>query len=591
MKQSHLTTILLALSMYSTASVAQMTDYEREKLLSLLQNTAIEQNLDIFDGSAFNPEVDLETGYRYMTGYITQMNKVVHGINGMTSPARSSDHGRQFIAEAQEKLTYSKAMRSAFRDFEKAKKSAPVSKPTSTTTGSTTKTVKTIESEGEVLSPEQLVSVQLHFNALEDLMASGSFDGSAINPTLSWEDAQAYQQQFLSIVNTATDAYNNLPDQAKTSDAGKVLRSELQKHLDIARIVNGALFNHRALLQRRIAETTKKKQIENNQRREQARRKRENQAQLSADAAAAVDAQLQDQRARLAPVCDAFSKEVMTRRNQRRMTAYFQNADAIKSDYKSMSRFLTLAESISTRCAKPDYSALLKTSCSDSQDLDPKSWCETATTARTTMRNHILRETSSWETIAENRYISADKLDRSNGWIPIEGPTSLEKTLSFDRMMYVNNVDFGPEKQRDLFADLDIQPDDFPYYTASLDYIDELREAINEGAASWPAAPRAASGEDTNYGTALAAETITQRWHPTAEIRDSWLSRANWKIIKNNLGVILRRTLPGHVLFKLPDDPYCQIRSFTLTEQYTGSGTFQPAKGVRFGYVRFQSCG
>ncbi len=78
--------------------------------------------------------------------------------------------------------------------------------------------------------------------------------------------------------------------------------------------------------------------------------------------------------------------------------------------------------------------------------------------------------------------------------------------------------------------------------------------------------------------------------HSEAHVYATYLSRASWKIHRNSLGVILRRTLPGYVLFKLPADPFCQLRSYTLTESYAGGGTYQKAAGVRFGYIRFQAC-
>ncbi|MBX2883512.1 MAG: hypothetical protein KTR32_26390 [Granulosicoccus sp.] len=582
--------LMFTLSVYSAPSNAQMSAYESKKIEQVLRSPAVEKRPDIFDGTAFNPDIELETGYRYMKEFVTGINKVVREINGMTSPARSSEQGRKFIAEAQEKLAYSKAMKNAFRSFESAKKDKP--KPTSTTAlkDSPTETVNKTKTDHTVLTAEQSSTVTIYLDELDKLMSSQAFDGTELNSTLSWEDAQSFQQQFLNTANNAANAYNALSTDSKNSEPGKTLLSKVQEHLNNARRVNGALSNHRVLLQRQLAEATNKKQSDAKKRREAEAHEREEQEQLAAQAAAESAADLQAERTRVAPVCAAFSTEVMTRRNRRGMASFLQNPDAVTSDYKAMSRFLKLAKKVAANCAKPDYSALLHTSCSDSAEEDPKAWCEAATTAHETMRNHILRERSNWELIAEERYMSADELDQKNGWVQIEGPTSLEEVLSFERMIYVNTVDFGPDKQRNLFKSLDIEADDFPHYTASLDYIDELREAIEDGAGSWPEAPRAASGEDTNYGTTLAANNIVERWHPNAEIKDSWLSRANWKIIRNSLGVIQRRTLPGHVLFKLPQDQYCQLRSFTLTEQYIGNSKFQPAKGVRFGYVRFEEC-
>ena len=115
--------------------------------------------------------------------------------------------------------------------------------------------------------------------------------------------------------------------------------------------------------------------------------------------------------------------------------------------------------------------------------------------------------------------------------------------------------------------------------------LDTLRGEVEKTAGAWQSPAKKAD----NYSTALAAGQIKE-WHGDAQVHDAYLSRDSWKIHKNALGVPDRRTLPGYVIFKLPDDPYCQLRSYTLTEQYAGGGTYQKAGGVRFGYVRFQDC-
>lgn len=71
---------------------------------------------------------------------------------------------------------------------------------------------------------------------------------------------------------------------------------------------------------------------------------------------------------------------------------------------------------------------------------------------------------------------------------------------------------------------------------------------------------------------------------------ESWFGRGTWRIHRNALGVPDRRSAKGYVLFKLPEDPFCQLRSFTLVQQNIGGDSYQQAKGVRPGYVRFQSC-
>jgi hypothetical protein len=44
------------------------------------------------------------------------------------------------------------------------------------------------------------------------------------------------------------------------------------------------------------------------------------------------------------------------------------------------------------------------------------------------------------------------------------------------------------------------------------------------------------------------------------------------------------------VLIQPQGQKWCTLISYTLTEQYTGGGKFQRAKGVQFGTARFQPC-
>ncbi len=46
----------------------------------------------------------------------------------------------------------------------------------------------------------------------------------------------------------------------------------------------------------------------------------------------------------------------------------------------------------------------------------------------------------------------------------------------------------------------------------------------------------------------------------------------------------------GFVLLQVKGDPLCQLRSWTVSEDYQGGGRYQPATGATVGYVRWQAC-
>jgi len=288
--------------------------------------------------------------------------------------------------------------------------------------------------------------------------------------------------------------------------------------------------------------------------------------------------------------CTVFEDEVMSRRNQRRMHTLLQDPTAENFTLPVMSNLLETMAEITQQCANPQYTKIIQTGCGENPQQDARAWCSAASQAPAAIRNRLIRSRPDWETIAEEPYDDEDELSDRDGWASVEGPTSFTEILSFDRMMYVELADFTSEEQKIMFTSLDIAASDFKHYGDAQEIIEEFRQAIERGADCWSKLPRASADVKADYGPALAANQITAQWHPEAAVIDTWYSRGNWKIHRNNLGIIQRRTLPGYVMFKLPEDPYCQVRSFTLTEQYRGGDSFQKARGVRFGYVRFQDC-
>jgi hypothetical protein len=682
---------LITLLISALSAHAQMSDYERDKLLQVLNAADVAENQAIFDGTSFNPKADLDAAYQFMNAYVKGVNKVVAAVNGMSGPARSSEEGKTIINEVKEKIAHSKAMTNQFRRFEKAKKAEAAAEAATQADQSTSTNNKTVEGskadtastqtnaatesteEANALEESARISIQIHLNKLNELMSEGIYDGDAFAADVSIEAANDFKQSFFSASNAAASAYNSLSGEAQRTDAARNLLNEIQQRQNEARRLNGALSNLQVAIQRAESEQRKARQAQaeaaRNAMKPQCDAMRQavvtpNSAvsqvvfavstaarangwesahespllgQLSpsmaqtfdnmaancaepqfADvmasgefcevrpntdpvawcrvAAAYVESKrvaAQAEAAKLAAIpaaCKTFEDDVMSRRNIRRMTLLLNDPTAENLQLESMSKLLKTTDRIATKCAEPQYADIANSHCSDNPIEDARAWCDIATDAKRIFRERITRPQPNWEIIAEERYDNEDELDSRDGWVSIEGPTTLAQALSFDRMMYVNLADFPPSKQKKLFERLEITATDFDHYEDTLELIEELQESIEDGAEDWPELPRAQADAEADYGPPLAARLITEQWHSDAQFIDSWYGRGSWKIHKNNLGVIQRRTLPGYIMFKLVEDPYCQVRSFTLTEPYSGSATFQQAKGVRFGYVRFQDC-
>ncbi len=54
--------------------------------------------------------------------------------------------------------------------------------------------------------------------------------------------------------------------------------------------------------------------------------------------------------------------------------------------------------------------------------------------------------------------------------------------------------------------------------------------------------------------------------------------------------MITYREKYGYAMFQVKGDPMCQLREWTLSEQYAGGGRYTPASDVSLGPVRWQPC-
>lgn len=500
----------------------------------------------IFDGEAFAANVSLEAANDFKQSFFSASNAAVSAYNSLSGEAQRSDAGRNLLTEIQQRQNQARRLNGALSnlqvDIQRAESEQRRARQAQAEAARNAMKPQCDAMRQVVVTPNSTVS-QIVFAVSTAARASG------------WE--QAHQSPlFGQLSPSMAQTLDNIAVSCANPQFAEVMQSgefcEVRPNTDPVawcRVASAYVESKRAA------------------------------AQAEAAKLAAIPA-----------ACKTFEDDVMSRRNVRRMTLLLNDPTAENLQLESMSKLLKTTDRIAAKCAEPQYADIANSHCSDNPIEDARAWCDIAADAKRIFRERITRPQPNWEIIAEERYDNEDELDSRDGWVSIEGPTTLAQALSFDRMMYVNLADFPPSKQRKLFEQLDISATDFDHYEDTLELIEELQESIEDGAEDWPELPRAQADAHADYGLPLAARLITEQWHNDAEITDSWYGRGSWKIHKNNLGVIQRRTLPGYVMFKLAEDPYCQVRSFTLTEPYSGSATFQQAKGVRFGYVRFEDC-
>jgi hypothetical protein len=250
---------------------------------------------------------------------------------------------------------------------------------------------------------------------------------------------------------------------------------------------------------------------------------------------------------------------------------------------EQVNKVTNISNEVNSICNQIDYELLTSRKCyyANSDAYDPALWCEAAKNSKNLISIMALNGAKSMvKAVGFSLTQTPQQFMDNKGFLTFEGPVSFEDQLTF------SDSKFTAQRQhtRELLSAAGVN-DDSQVWAEQKDKIDQLRQTVEKTASQW----QNPINKGTDYSGKLASKQIKQM-HKDSHIKDVWLTRATWKIHKNSLGVPLRRTKPGYILFKRDSEKYCQLKSYTLTEQYIGGGKYQTAGGVRFGYVRFQIC-
>lgn len=292
--------------------------------------------------------------------------------------------------------------------------------------------------------------------------------------------------------------------------------------------------------------------------------------------------------------CQTFLNEAMAPLHRDPMTRLVnqrQHGNSAISDEKSALVHVEVAQKVQAVCEAVDLAALTSRPCwyvLGRPAHDPAEWCGAAAEAPALVRQAVLNHARRVVNVTGSSSIQTPAaFQERDGFLSFEGPVAFEDRLTFGGAKPSGSLKTVSANVEALLKSVGWE-DSSVLWGEQKERLDELRKAVESSAHSWKS-PAPARNPEGRYGGRLAKVQI-KKWHPRARIHSAYLSRPSWKIHKNPLGVIQRRTLPGYVLFKRPKDPYCQLRPFTLTEAYSGGGKYQKAATVSIGYVRFQAC-
>jgi hypothetical protein len=182
---------------------------------------------------------------------------------------------------------------------------------------------------------------------------------------------------------------------------------------------------------------------------------------------------------------------------------------------------------------------------------------------------------------ASKPFDSAD-FKKKEGWVSLEGAVtwdSLSKSEKTSELLL--------KRVKPVFEAVGLNgADDIDALQKQNTKNAQMEDAIRQSAADWKTPGESCNGEPCK----LAKRTI-QKYYPNGDVVEVRQKQENWVIVEKEIQKIPDyRYRSGWVLVRVPGDPFCQLRSWTVEEKYSGGGSYQAQDDARIGYVRWQNC-
>lgn len=211
---------------------------------------------------------------------------------------------------------------------------------------------------------------------------------------------------------------------------------------------------------------------------------------------------------------------------------------------------------------------------------DPKVWCEVAQKGNE-VQIAELDEYVGIEGKGQGAHVGGGGLESGEGWLSDD---LLDKTWA--TAFKVNDKAARAGRVSKLYAALGVKDADTSKLTAAREAgLAELKKEVERLAPTFDR-PKAGVG---HYGVELAKARV-QSVFKGASVVASGGDSGKWNVHANILGVPEYRDRFGWVLFQVPGEPFCQLRTFYVSEDYSGGGTYNKDNSPAFGKLRFQKC-
>ena len=216
-----------------------------------------------------------------------------------------------------------------------------------------------------------------------------------------------------------------------------------------------------------------------------------------------------------------------------------------------------------------------------SNERNPEMWCKTAALRDKILKRLVQNQVAATVASTTERFHkAAAEFEQYEGYIRMDSvmevkalntPELFKKEINAQNAALFQVV--GMEQDAKTWSDFDAA------HAALWAKVEKL-------APTWKRPARKGAGPG-----AAAAKKRFKTAQKGNKVKAAYITRAAWQIIKNSLGIPIRRTKPGYVVYKeTSDKKWCKGRSFTYAEEYV-KGKFKRSTEVKeLGFIRYEKC-
>ena len=285
--------------------------------------------------------------------------------------------------------------------------------------------------------------------------------------------------------------------------------------------------------------------------------------------------------------CNSFNKQ-LTALGREQMNRMVQVRDGTLMSMQSVSEIREHRDTmqrVAKLCAQPEFNNINSSCAHITYGRQPEqgSYCEAAALGEPLLQKAVINFASDMaKREAASSNMSPEDFKQRDGWVKIEGPASWETLTSGGSLSKAIFTKLKP-----IFDEVGLKdPKNFDALQVVSNKSTALADVVKQAAPTWKM-----PGTPCDGSVCATAHKTLASWYPNAKFVKNNQEKANWIVVQDEITKLpIRRYRSGFALLEVPGDPFCQLRSWTVTEKNSGGGSYQTANDAEIGYVRWQAC-